>query len=309
MKRIMDFTRRATWRFALRCAMAASMAAAFFFRYLSAPTALGEGTALGEAAGDATHKRTPAGIETQGNTPLSTQEGALLQIADNDDAALRAARAGQILARPTKVNQAARRGLLRLGLGTMRDGLLYVPAAYHVNRPAPLVLSLHGAGGDARQGLRLMQQHADRLGFILLAVESRRSTWDVLMGGYGPDVEFINRALARTFGQYAIDESRVAIAGFSDGASYALSVGITNGDLFKRIVAFSPGFTAPAAQRGKPPIFVSHGTRDKILPIDKCSRRIVPQLQHGGYAVRYREFDGPHTLPKDISREAADWLF
>jgi predicted esterase len=173
--------------------------------------------------------------------------------------------------------------------------------------PAPLVLSLHGAGGNANQGLRLLQQHADRNGFILLAVESRRSTWDMLLGGYGPDVEFINRALARTFSRYAVDSSRVAIAGFSDGASYALSLGITNGDLFKRVIAFSPGFMAPAEQRGKPSIFISHGKSDKVLPIDKCSRRIVPQLQRAGYAVRYREFDGPHTLPKDVSQEAATW--
>ncbi len=30
--------------------------------------------------------------------------------------------------------------------------------------------------------------------------------------------------------------------GFSDGASYALSLGVPNGDLFTHIVAFSPGF-------------------------------------------------------------------
>jgi predicted esterase len=197
--------------------------------------------------------------------------------------------------------------VLRLGLGNLRDGLIYVPPGYGVNSPAPLVLLLHGAGGNANQGLRLLQQHADRSGFILLAVESRRSTWDMLLGGYGPDVEFINRALAQTFSRYAVDPARIAIAGFSDGASYALSLGITNGDLFKRVIAFSPGFMAPAEQRGEPPIYVSHGKRDKVLPIDKCSRRIVPQLQRAGYAVRYREFDGSHTVPKDVSQEAADW--
>jgi phospholipase/carboxylesterase len=119
--------------------------------------------------------------------------------------------------------------------------------------------------------------------------------------------EFINRALARTFSRYAVDSSRVAIAGFSDGASYALSLGITNGDLFKRVIAFSPGFMAPAEQRGKPSIFISHGKSDKVLPIDKCSRRIVPQLQRAGYAVRYREFDGSHILPDEISQEAVGW--
>ena len=108
------------------------------------------------------------------------------------------------------------------------------------------------------------------------------------MGGYGPDVEFIDRALDWAFDRLTLDTRKLAITGFSDGASYALSLGITNGDLFTRVIAFSPGFMAPATRRGKPQAFVSHGTRDRVLPIGSCSRRIVPQLDHAGYRVRYR---------------------
>ncbi|MBW3635155.1 MAG: phospholipase [Armatimonadetes bacterium] len=216
---------------------------------------------------------------------------------------------GRLTARPLPVEETAPRGLLRLGLGTLRDGLIYVPASYQANQPAPLVLCLHGAGGNAQQGMRLLQGHADRHGFLVLAVDSRGSTWDLLRGGYGPDVEFINRALMRSFERYAVDPERLAVAGFSDGASYALSIGLTNGDLFRSVMAFSPGFMAPAAQRGQPPIFISHGKGDKVLPIEKCSRRIVPQLQRAGYAVLYREFDGPHTIPAEIEAEAVEWWF
>src|SRR3712207_7974813 len=52
-------------------------------------------------------------------------------------------------------------------------------------------------------------------------------------------------------------------AGFSDGASYALSLGIPNGDLFTHLVAFSPGFAAPDGQRGHPRVFVGHGVDDR----------------------------------------------
>jgi len=61
-------------------------------------------------------------------------------------------------------------------------------------------------------------------------------------------------------------------------------------------------------RRDKPPVFVSHGTRDRVLPIDRCSRRIVPRLEGAGYEVRYREFDGPHVVPPRIGREAAEWF-
>ena len=74
------------------------------------------------------------------------------------------------------------------------------------------------------------------------------------------------------------------------------------------MIAFSPGFAAPAVRRGKPPVFVSHGTRDRVLPIDHCSRRIVPRLEREGYEVRYREFDGAHAVPYSVAREALEWF-
>jgi phospholipase/carboxylesterase len=199
-------------------------------------------------------------------------------------------------------------GLQRLNLGGEREGLLYVPTGYDADQPAPLVLSLHGAGGNARQGLALLQGLADEMGFLLLAPSAHQQTWDVIRGGYGPDVLLIDKALEQTFSRYTIDPSHVAIGGFSDGASYALSLGIINGTLFSHVIAFSPGFMAPTGQEGTPRFFVSHGTEDQVLPIDRCSRRIVPQLQNAGYDVRYLEFAGGHTVPEDIAHDAVDWF-
>jgi phospholipase/carboxylesterase len=64
----------------------------------------------------------------------------------------------------------------------------------------------------------------------------------------------------------------------------------------------------PADQRGEPRIFISHGTNDQVLPIDPCSRRIVPQLERAGYDVIYHEFDGPHTVPADIAKAGVAWF-
>jgi predicted esterase len=129
----------------------------------------------------------------------------------------------------------------------------------------------------------------------------------VIAADYGPDVELIDQALAKVFSNYAVDASRLAIGGFSDGASYALSLGLINGVLFRHIIAFSPCFMAPSRQTDAPRIFISHGTRDTVLPIEQCSRRLVPRLQRAGYDVTYREFDGPHTVPAEVAREAVNW--
>ena len=199
-------------------------------------------------------------------------------------------------------------GLHPLGAAA-RDGYLYVPATYRVGSPAPLAVLLHGAGEDARDSLALLRAQADAAGLILLALASRLYSWDLIAGRrYGPDVAAIDRALEHTFSRYAVDPQRVAVGGYSDGASYALSLGIANGDLFTHVLAFSPGFLAPPGQRGQPRFFVSHGTRDRWLPIDRCSRVIVPQLERAGYEVRYREFEGGHVVSPEIGREAADWF-
>jgi len=81
-----------------------------------------------------------------------------------------------------------------------------------------------------------------------------------------------------------------------------------DGDLVTHVVAFSPGFLAPGVPRGRPRIFTTHGTRDRVLPIDRCSRRLVPALRRDGYDVTYEEFDGGHAVMPDHARFAADWV-
>jgi phospholipase/carboxylesterase len=129
-------------------------------------------------------------------------------------------------------------------------------------------------------------------------------TWDVVLGGFGADVARIDRALRRVFRRCSVDPDRIAVAGFSDGASYALSLGLANGDLFRHVIAFSPGFIAPAPAHGMPTVFISHGTRDPVLPIEQTSRRIVPDLRRAGYDVRYREFDAGHAVLPALVRAA-----
>jgi phospholipase/carboxylesterase len=199
-------------------------------------------------------------------------------------------------------------GLQPLGLGSGRDGFVFVPSGYRPDDPLPLVMTLHGAGGDGRAGLNPFLEVAEATRFILLAPDSRGRTWDVLLGRYGPDVAYIDRALDETFGRYTVDARQMAVEGFSDGASYALGLGLSNGDLFGRVIAFSPGYAPPAPAEGRPGVFISHGTGDTVLPIDRCSRRIVPALRDRGYDVAYREFDGGHEIPPQIRDEAFSWV-
>ena len=189
-----------------------------------------------------------------------------------------------------------------------RDGQLYIPRGYKPDTPAPLIVMLHGAGNTGR-GVSYTFPLADEFGVVVLAPDSRdEATWDMLLTGYGPDVEFIGAALKHTFSRCNIDRKRTALAGHSDGASYSLSLGLGTGDTFGHVMAFSPGVMKPAEVHGKPRIFISHGLSDPIMPIDVTSRRFVPRLKNLGYDVTYREYEGRHGVTPAIVREAFEWF-
>jgi phospholipase/carboxylesterase len=210
---------------------------------------------------------------------------------------------GRLTARPHPHSEQGTPGAVLLNLATPRDGLLYVPRAGRL----PLILMLHGAGGMALPVIQDYRARADEFGFMMLVPESRGKTWDVVHEGFGPDVKFINNALAWVFNRHDVDQQHLGVAGFSDGASYALSLGITNGDLFSHVMAFSPGFALPASQHGVPRMFISHGNLDPILPIEN-TKRMVSRLQSAGYDVRFEEFAGPHRTPPDIAAKAFAWF-
>ncbi|MEJ2343216.1 MAG: hypothetical protein P8Y10_13575 [Gemmatimonadales bacterium] len=215
----------------------------------------------------------------------------------------------RLTARPGSPTLAPTPGLSSLGLGAPRDGLLYVPASYSEDTPAPLFIAFHGAGGAA-SNWGSYYERAEERGMVFLAIDSRSSTWDLIVyGGFGPDVTFLDEALEHTFERCRIDPAKIAMAGFSDGASYALSLGVSNGDLLSHLIGYSPGFHAPSDPIvGKPRVYISHGTQDAILPVSISRDDIVPSLQDADYDVTYEEFAGGHEVPAEISESALDWF-
>jgi Predicted esterase len=110
--------------------------------------------------------------------------------------------------------------------------------------------------------------YADKGRFIILAPESPGQSWGTGPKEWGYDYVAINRALEEAFARARSIAAGSPSADFSDGASYALSLGLANGDVFSYIIAFSPGFIVRAQARGRqgptgvevPLIYIAHGS-------------------------------------------------
>ena len=214
---------------------------------------------------------------------------------------------GRLSARPEAQRTTLSPGAHVLGRDVGRDdGIIYVPHGVDPAQALPFAVMMHGGGGNS-MGMDFTLPLAEEYGVVMLLPQSRKGVWDAVVGPFGADVTFLDGALAQVFSGCAIDPARVALGGLSDGATYALALGLLNGDLFTRLVAFSPGFLKQVDRNGRPRVFVSHGTRDIVFQISR-GREVVRQLRDEGYDVTYLEFDGGHEVPEAIAREAFAWL-
>lgn len=204
-----------------------------------------------------------------------------------------------------------RSGVLQLAGGAYA----YLPKG-RTAAPAPVLVALHGAGGEAAQVLESFRGAAEADGIILVIPQSAKGTWDMIedlksrlglelnvQPRYGKDLKAIDAALADLFTRVAVDPDRIGIMGFSDGATYALSVGTANPELFRRVIAFSPGPAFLGKSAPGQSVFISHGENDKVLPFS-VARGHVSKLKVRKVPVAFERFNGGHEVPKAIKDKA-----
>lgn len=195
-----------------------------------------------------------------------------------------------------------------LGLFAERDAVLVVPDGLDTCRPSPLVVLFHGGGGSAERILPMLARHAHAERFLLFVPQSLFPTWDIVIAGHGPDRERVATALAHVADRFLLDPKRLCFAGHSDGGSYTLSLGLANGDVASHLIVSSAGFLSVHLQVGAPKIFLSHGTQDEQIPINRSARVHVPALREAGYPVTYVEYDGPHAHQPAVVAQAVDFF-
>jgi predicted esterase len=195
-----------------------------------------------------------------------------------------------------------------LGLFDTRDYVLIVPEGIDAARPTPLVTLFHGGGGSAEKIMPILRRHAEERGFLLLVPQSLFPTWDIVIAGNGPDRERLDIGLAEVASRFTLDPAHFAFAGHSDGGSYSLSTGLSNGHLVSHILAFSAGFMTVLAQEGSPRVFIAHGQQDTQTPIDTAGRSHAAKLRRAGYELTYIEHPGPHASQPDMVKLGVEYF-
>src|SRR5262245_38469280 len=106
--------------------------------------------------------------------------------------------AGRLQSRPGSPTEPFAPGRHALELASERDGFFYIPANYQHGRATPLLVLFHGAGQRATEW-NPAQSIADSLGIVLVVPDARNPSWDAIRGRFGPDVAFVDTALAKVF--------------------------------------------------------------------------------------------------------------
>jgi len=198
--------------------------------------------------------------------------------------------------------------------GTSRVGegaLLFRPPG-PANGSRPLLVLFNGAGGSARRMLDGMIPEARRCACLLLAIASRGTTWDLVTAMraargregparldslFGDDAGRVERALSSLLASPIVDRRGVVLIGFSDGASYALSLALANPHLVRGVVAIAPGFhlepdTIDPSQR----LFIAHSPEDQILSFATSRDRIAGSLRNAGFDPAFHAYRGGHIV-------------
>jgi polyhydroxybutyrate depolymerase len=190
--------------------------------------------------------------------------------------------------------------------GLTRTCSVHLPPGYDGSRAVPLVLALHGMGGDGPGMARLTHFNAvaDQGGFIVAYPEGLRRRWSFgplpLLGGID-DVGFIAALIAALSGDLRIDQARIYAVGMSNGGGLVDLLICRRADLFAACVIVSATIAALMQHTCRPSrpvsVLMIHGTDDPVIPFEGGGRRRQVLLSAPATAQHWARVAGCAAVP------------
>lgn len=189
---------------------------------------------------------------------------------------------------------------------------LYVPESYTPEHAMPLVMALHGGSGNGRGFLWNWLRDARSFGAIVVAPTAVGQTWALM--GEDKDTPNLHRILDHVEQRWHIDPTQLLLTGMSDGGTFCYVSGLEAQSRFTHLAPVSATFhplmaTMADAERVKDlPIYIVHGARDWMFPVE-VARRAGQALAAAGAKVSYREIDDlSHCYPREINATLLAWM-
>jgi phospholipase/carboxylesterase len=184
---------------------------------------------------------------------------------------------------------------------------LYVPENYYTERPLPLVVALHGGYGHGRDFLWTWLREARSRGFALLSPTSIGTTWSIT--SIDDDAGTLKRHMEEVYARINIDRSRILVTGMSDGATFALCLGLREASWFTAIAPVSGvlSLTDIADAKGRR-IYWVHGALDWIFPMSRAVFA-CQALKDAGADVKLKVIqDLSHAYPREENDGILTWF-
>ncbi|MBI1760000.1 MAG: prolyl oligopeptidase family serine peptidase [Acidobacteria bacterium] len=179
---------------------------------------------------------------------------------------------------------------------TVQPYRLFVPAKYDAKQKWPLIVALHGMGGDENSFFNgyakgAIKEEAEKHGYLIVCPKGRGSA-SMYLGAAERDVLDVLKEAKR---QFNIDENRVYLMGHSMGGYGTWSVAVNNPELFAALAPISGGGIPPVVLGLKKiahvPWIVTHGDKDPTVSVEE-SRKMVKAGKDLGIEIKYNEVPG-----------------
>ncbi len=198
---------------------------------------------------------------------------------------------------------AARRGEFKKAYlstvdNTLQPYQVFVPSSYDKSKAFPLIIALHGMGGDENSyftayGQGAFKTEAEKHGYIVACPKGRKPA-SMYIGDAEKDVMDV---LAEVRRAYNVDADRIYLTGHSMGGYGTWSVAMNHPDVFAAIAPISGGANNPASMSkiAHIPQLIVHGDTDPTVPVDR-SRVMVAAGKKAGAEIKYIEVPGGDHL-------------
>jgi len=203
-------------------------------------------------------------------------------------------------------NQRRREGEFRRAVGAVPP-ILVPPEGLDPDRPAPLIIALHGYGDRPDNYPRAWGGAAAKRGAILAVPQGVRQVGNGYFWGNVDEADTILQlTLEHVKERFAVDERQIVLTGFSQGGFMAMALGLRHPELFTGVIpmagGYIPGIDAPAeAAKIKPRYYFMVGENDEAA---REVRLAVKDFKAAGYEVKLRVLhDTGHTVPREANRE------